>query len=390
MPAHHLVPVLGVQLDHPPLLRASAARPCAAAVWARRACRRRAGSRRSAAPPARSSSMPSSRAISIGRPPDPLAVAARVAVLDVDGLHQRPDRGLMGGALTVVLGEHPAGDVHRQQHEAARRRARTGCATARPSSARRARAQMTAPATAYEQAPPGRPQRAAFRGDQDAAVERGQHRQKASAAAGRGEQRIGEVGREPAGAEPASRTSRMDPPSRTQRAGHQQRVHMRGGPDGQGQLSRVPASPRAACRCSTRPSSAPGSGDERGGGGRQQKGGGEQTGKKASVCPGTGWPRQRQRGGVLADGVEHGERQQRVRLKVAQARRRAGAAQHKATQTAHVMQPTRGPRQPRSPCRIERLLPVPCRLRRIGRSRRRWGRHRCIGLYEARNSHTFE
>ena len=65
----------------------------------------------------RSSSMPSSRAISSGRTADPFAVAARVAVLDVDGLHQRPDRGLVGAALPVVLREHPAADVHRQQHE---------------------------------------------------------------------------------------------------------------------------------------------------------------------------------------------------------------------------------------------------------------------------------
>lgn len=48
---------------------------------------------------------------------DAFAVAPGVPVLDVDGLDEGADGGLVGGALAVVLGEDPAGDVHGEEDE---------------------------------------------------------------------------------------------------------------------------------------------------------------------------------------------------------------------------------------------------------------------------------
>ena len=109
-PAHR------VQLDRLVLLVGRAGPTSAAPWWARRACRRRAASPRSAATLTRSSRMPICRAIITEAGDDPLAVAAGVEVL---GLHRRTSVWIVrsyASCCSGVLGICPAG--HEQRAEA--------------------------------------------------------------------------------------------------------------------------------------------------------------------------------------------------------------------------------------------------------------------------------
>ncbi|AIA05831.1 hypothetical protein DC74_5371 [Streptomyces noursei] len=119
--ADDLVPVLGVQLDDPALLRGQrpvlAQHPGGDAEFAHVV--QDAGEPQHLQPVLGHAQFPGDQH---RRPADPLAVPAGVAVLDVDGLDQGPDGGLVGGALPLVLRERPAGQVHRQQHQQRRGR----------------------------------------------------------------------------------------------------------------------------------------------------------------------------------------------------------------------------------------------------------------------------
>ena len=153
------------------------------------------------------------RGRSARRPARPARCGRGCTVLDVDGLHQRPDRGLVGGALAVVLREDPAGDVHRQQHEQRGDAVRTGCATARPSSARRARARRCGASEREQQPAPGARAAAAARRRRGCRRRgRSATRQKASAAAAAGSSAYGKSGAPQASARRPSSPARTPAP----------------------------------------------------------------------------------------------------------------------------------------------------------------------------------
>ena len=124
MPADDLVAVLRVQLDDPALLRGERA------VLAQDPGRdaeladvvQDAGEAQGLHPVLLHAQFTGDQ---LGGAAHPLAVPAGVAVLDVDGLDERPDGGAVGGVLAVVLREDPAGDVHRAAGRPARTAART-------------------------------------------------------------------------------------------------------------------------------------------------------------------------------------------------------------------------------------------------------------------------
>ncbi len=195
---------------------------------------------------------------------DPLAVAAGVAVLDVDGLHQRADGGLVGGPLTVALGEDPAGDAHRQQHEergAGPVRAAPQHGHHQPGeSVHRDRRQR-----AGQQSSPGSAQRHVLGRGEDPAVEGGQHQAEGEDGRPRGHQDVGEVAAHD-GVPAAER------PVHPARAPHGQRG-LRGPPD----TARPPEPLVDAREQSGR------HGHERGGGRRQQERPGEQNGVEGAA-----------------------------------------------------------------------------------------------------------
>ena len=148
--------------------------------------------------------------------------------------------------------------------------ARTGCATAPPSSARRARAPVR-PGAAGEQPAPGGAQRQPLGRDEDAAVQRGQdERRRASAAAPAGTRPYGKSDR---GAVPRSRRTqpRTPGPGRARRRGRAGRPR---------QTRRAEAG-----RGSTRASSAPGSATSAAAAGGSRKTAASSTGKKRAEAP---------------------------------------------------------------------------------------------------------
>ena len=138
-------------------------------------------------------------------------------------------------------------------------------------------------------------------GGQDAAVEGGEHQAEGERRGRRREQHVREVGERGRAPDPAAAEREPGPPPAARTPAPRPRRRA-------ASWARVPAAARPAGRCSTRPSSAPGSGDERGGGGRQQEDSGEQDGEEGPGAPGTLRPSSGQRVGQFADGVERGER----------------------------------------------------------------------------------
>ena len=282
---------------------------------------------------------------------DPLAVAAGVAVLDVDGLHQRADGGLVGGALPVVLGEDPAGDVHRQQHEQRGRPARTGCATARPSSARRGRARSAGARERGEQPAPGGAAAGQPFGERPGSPPSRavSTRQKASAAAAGGQQRVREVG------QPRARPAA---PRRRRAASGPQATRA--------QTATASCAARQTRRSRRGPlldpgQQGPGQRDERGGGGRQQEGRRRAARGRRCRCPRA---RRRPSGGqTVRRELAAQRRARRAGRRPTRATRTgrrgsdAGAGRARAAQTTYARAAAGSARMARSPPRAPSTRP---------------------------------
>ncbi len=215
---------------------------------------------------------------------DPLAVAAGVAVLEVDGPHQRADRGAVGGALLVGLGEHPPGGVHRQQHQQGGGRAVRGAPEDRHhhpgQPVHRHRWQR-----GDELAPPGGTRGHPVGEDPHPAVQQRGGQAEHGDGDGGGEQRPRQVGGDhgvPAAEHP---------------------VRPGGGVHGQAQGGGPPDAAQRPRRVGDRGEEGARHGDQGGGGRREQEGGGEQH-RVEGVDPGPA-PRQ------PAGRVDRGEQEQR-------------------------------------------------------------------------------
>ncbi len=310
--AHHLVPVLGVQLDDPALLGRQ--RPVLAQQPGRDAefadVVQDPGDPDDLEPVLGHAQLAGDHRRGLA---DALAVAARVAVLEVDGLDERPDRGLVGGPFAVVLGEDPAGDVHRQQDEDRGRepvRAAPHDGHHQPGEAVHAvRGQG-----AGDQSAPRGPRGPSLGGGQDARVEGGQYEAEGGGRGRRGEHRVREV------REPAGRTGRPGPPEGRSEGPREGACAERGrpaqqgerpsrGPGGRGLLRRVPhpAHPGGALEHGL--GEPAGQRDERGGGRRQQEDGGEHHGEEGADALGDPAAAARQRAQLdeFAAQVEEGE-----------------------------------------------------------------------------------
>lgn len=202
-----------------------------------------------------------------GGPPDPFAVAPGVGVLDVDGLHQRPDGGAVRGVLAVVLGEDPAGDVHRQQDDQRGQRTVRAAPQDRHHQPRQSVHQMR-PQRAGQQPAPGPSQGQPFGRHQDGAVQRGQYEAEGQGGGAGGQDRVGQVGEKAGAAERGGAA--------------EQSVDARGGPDREGELCGPPDAPCGEGRLFDPADERSGHRDERGGGGRQQERGSQQQGKERS------------------------------------------------------------------------------------------------------------
>ncbi len=261
---------------------------------------------------------------------DAFAVAAGVAVLDVDGLHEGADGGLVGGAFAVVLGEDPPGHVHRQQHEQRGDRA----VRAAPQhghhqpgeSVHRDRRERTG-----QQPAPGPAQRNAQGDHAQAAVEQAEDQAEREDGRTGGQQRVREVAADD-GVPSAERP-----------------VHPGGGPHGERGLRGPPQAPRQRGPGLDRGEQGRGQRDERGGRRRQQERPGEQDGVEgAAETPAYD---------VLAGGVERGQQAERPPGGV-QRRQRQEAEQRQQGRTGHIAA------RPRR-YRLHRTPPRPC-LSRLG------------------------
>ncbi len=297
--AHHLVPVLGVQLDDPAFLGRErpvlAQQPGGDAELADVV--QDPGDAHHFHPVLGHAQLAGDHR---GGLADPFTVAARVAVLDVDRLDEGADGGLVGGALAVVLGEDPAGDVHRQQDE-------EGCrepVRAAPHDGHHQAGEGVDAVRgegAGEQAAPGGGGGPAFGGGQDAPVEGGEHQAEGDGRGRRGKQYVGKVGHPPGRPGPAG-----VPCAEGGRAA-QQREHLARGPGGYGLLRAVPHPAHPGGPLDHGPRETPGQCHERGGGRRQQEDGGEHHGEEGADA--LGHPAAQQRADLheFAAEVEHGE-----------------------------------------------------------------------------------
>lgn len=230
----------------------------------------------------------------LGGAAHPLAVSSGVAVLDVDGLDECPDGGAVGGVLTVVLREDPAGDVHGQQDDQRGQRP-VGAVPQDGHHQPGQRVHQVRPDRAGRQSAPGVPERHALGRDEDSAVQRGQHQ---------AEDERGRAGREEGVRKVGARACR----GAAERGGAaQEAVRPGGGAHGQGELS---GPPDTACR-GGRPlhpaRERTGYGDEDRGGRRQQEGRREQQGKERSGTDRHGASEDTAAAGEFTGGVERGQ-----------------------------------------------------------------------------------
>ncbi len=272
---HHLVPVLRMQLDDPPFLGGE--RPVLA---------QQPGGHAEFADVVQDPGEPQHlHALGVQAQfagdqhrgvADALAVSAGVAVLDVDGLHQRPDGRLVGRPLPVVLREHPPGDAHRQQHEQRGDRA----VRAAPQDGHHQSGEAVHGGRgerAGEQPAPGPADGHPLGEGEDAAVEEGEHPAERQDRGPGGQQRVGEVRGD-------DRVPAVQRP-----------VHPGGGPDGERELRGPPdpAQRRALGEQRARYR------DQRRGGRGQQEGTGQQ-----DRVEGAG---ETPAGDLLAAGVQRGQ-----------------------------------------------------------------------------------
>ncbi len=263
--------------------------------------------------------------------PDALAVPPRVPVLDVDGLDQRPDGRLVCGPFPVVLRERPPRDAHRQQHE------QRGHGTVRaapqdghhqPGEAvhrdRRERAR--------HQAPPSPPHRHPLRRGQDPAVQQREHQ---------AERQHGRPGR-------PERVRDVARDDRVPTAEHP--VHPGRRPHAEDELGGPPDPPQRHGPLPDMREQRTGHGDQGGGGRGQQESAGQQHGVEG---PGrVGDPYEPGPGSALTAGVQRGEQRDRPPGRT-DARQREQTEQGGDGDTGDVHTCTRG-------YRFHEPLPRPC------------------------------
>ncbi len=189
--ADDLVAVLGVQFDHRALLRRErsvlAQQPGGDAEFADVV--QDSGEAQDLQPPLGHAQFPGDHRRG---PADAFAVPAGVVVLEVHGLHQGADGGLVGGAFAVVLGEDPAREIHRQQdQQRGRRPVRAAPQDRRHQPGRPVH--EAGPQGGHEQSAPGGAGRTAFGSDQDGAVECGEYGTEGEGGGRGGQQGGGEV-----------------------------------------------------------------------------------------------------------------------------------------------------------------------------------------------------
>ena len=191
--ADHFVPVLGVELDDPTLLGSQrpllAQQPGGDAQLAD--VMQDAREAQNLQPVVRH---PQFTGDEYGGPAHPFAVPAGVAVLDVHGLDEGPDRGLMRRTFPVVLSEDPARDVHGQQHQQGGDRPVRAAPQHRHHQSDQAVHEVRRERPELEAAP-GHAGRAALGGDEHAAVEGREHHAEGDRGSRCGHQDEREVGR---------------------------------------------------------------------------------------------------------------------------------------------------------------------------------------------------